>query len=69
MGGPIQRRFDGLPRRFRRLGSKMRSIFLYGITLGALPSLRGLEFLCIYLLLLSCCRKGEVDAMLVENSG
>ena len=34
MGGAIQRRFDGHPRRFRRLGSKMRWIFLSGITLG-----------------------------------
>ena len=69
MGGAIQRRFDGHSRRFRRLGSKMRSIFLSGITLGALPSSRGLEFLCTYLLLLSCCRKGDVDAMLAGNSG
>ena len=69
MGGAIQRRFDGHPRRFRRLGSKMRSIFLSGISLGALPSSRGLAFRCINLLLLSCCRKGDVDAMLAENSG
>ena len=69
MGGPIQRRSDGLPRRFRRLGSKMRSIFLSGITLGAQPSSRGLGFLCAHLLLLSCCRKGDVDAMLAGNSG
>ena len=68
MGGAIQRRFDGHSRRFRRLGSKMRWIFLSGITQGEMPSSRGLEFLCTYLLLLRCRLKGDVDAMLGGNS-
>ena len=69
MGGAIQRRFDGHSRRFRRLGSKMRSIFLSGITLSALASLRGEEFLRIDPLLQSYCRDGDSDTMLVGNSG
>ena len=68
MGGAIQRRFDGHSRRFRRLGSKMRWIFLSGITQGEMPSSRGLEFLCTYLLLLRRRLKGDVDAMLAGNS-
>ena len=68
MGRAIKRRFEGRPRRFRRLVSKMRSIF-FGITLSALSSLRGEEFLRTDLLLQSFCRDGDADALLVGNSG
>ena len=47
----------------------MRWIFLSGITLGALSSLHGEDFLRTDLLLHSYCRDGDADAMLVGNSG